>query len=66
MSWHYAVRKEDDFYGVHEEYDSDGESFWTERPVAAEGETIDELIVTLERMLQAAKDYRDDMREERE
>lgn len=50
-------------FGVHECFYGNGVVGWAEDPVAIEGETIDELRETLERMLKALDDpvIEDDM-----
>lgn len=42
-----------DWLGIHECFYDEGREGWTENPVAVEGETLDDLRETLERMLRA-------------
>ena len=62
MNWNHRVVKrrvvecgeEIDWFGIHEVfYGLDGGTAWTNEPVAVDGESVEELRETLERMLRA-------------
>lgn len=60
MSWNYRIMKHShksgDYYAIHECFMDNGVvTSWTEDEIAPLGETVEELIETLEMMLKDAK-----------